>query len=824
MRNTNLLKTVCLAFTLFMGSLQAEAKDFTNPDRIRYDGSCVTIDNKDVFVYSAAFHYFRCPEELWRDRFRAIKEAGFNVVETYVPWNWHERSMPASLSDTTKFDFSDLKRWLKMAQEEFDLYTIVRPGPFICAEFSGGAYPRWLAKFRPDDVKGLWLRSADPVHIRWSLHWFDGVCKALADEQITRKPKGEKGIIMIQIENEYNAHGCQDKDRLLKDLYRSVRKSGFDVPVFTCLTGECRGSKDAELSQVFDCDNYYVGGLSDTPSCAHRMADLRRVQSDAPGFVTELQGGWFSLVTGKLSEEHYSDDRHFKALGLMSMLGGATGINYYMLFGGSHFAGWGARGMTTSYDYNGAIRESGALGPKYFAAKEIGHFIKAFEPQLARSEGGPCELEGAPKELFGGVRIAVDGTRFIFLHNTNPDRPMKGKVTLIPGKLSRPTEPMYNINQHGEKVLMTSADVKDTDSLTVEPIEVSYDLLALGTRVLVVPADKKPSQGKWWPQEQMRPLRPSRLPEPVRIATVSKKEDAFDEAKWQLLPQLVSLSDLDVNDFRYNLYRAKVELTAQQAADERFLLFNLFTRDIVSVQINGKQAKRLFPDKADAQTWTTRNCFDRIRPDEYDNRFDVSGLVKEGDNEILAVYENLGHAHGYVPMEELAGIRQAGLSVTESAMTHPLEWACAVDVAGITNGWTEPQFVPQGWQTLSLDTTGEIPRKGNDIQPQNIPDGLFTWYRVEFELPASDPSVWIPWLARINASGNGYMWLNGHNIGRHWEAGPQREFYLPECWLNFGKKKNVLVFGLRQTANGAGIKAIEIAPYPDAAEVRKQKE
>ncbi len=288
------------------------------------------------------------------------------------------------------------------------------------------------------------------------------------------------------------------------------------------------------------------------------------------------------------------------------------------------------------------------------------------------------------------------------------------------------------------------------------------------------------------------------------------------------LPRLVSLSDLDVNDFRYNLYRSRVNLTAQQAEDERFLLFNMFTRDIVSVEVNGKPAKRLFPDKADAQSWTTRNCFDRIRDDEYDNRFDVSGLLVPGENEIVAVYENLGHAHGYVPMEELAGIRCGGLSVTESAMTHPLEWECAKDVAGITSGWNMPQFEPQGWQSVALDTACEIPRKGNGVQPRGEVDGLFTWYRVEFTLPESDPSVWVPWLMRINASGNGFMWLNGHNIGRHWEAGPQREFYLPECWLNFGAgKKNVLVLGLRQTANGAELKAMEIAPYPDAAEVRK---
>ena len=169
----------------------------------------------------------------------------------------------------------------------------------------------------------------------------------------------------------------------------------------------------------------------------------------------------------------------------------------------------------------------------------------------------------------------------------------------------------------------------------------------------------------------------------------------------------------------------------------------------------------------------------------------------------------------------LAGIREGGLSVTESDMTHPLEWSCAKDAAGITLGWHQPQFVPSDWQTVALDSTGDIPRKGNDVQPHATPDGLFTWYRVEFELPANDPSVWIPWLLRIQASGNGYMWLNGHNIGRHWEAGPQREFYLPECWLNFGGKKNVLVLGLRQTANGAKIQAMEIAPYADAAEVRK---
>src|ERR1700722_937700 len=74
-------------------------KVFSHPDRIHYDGHCLTIDGKDVVIFSGAFHYFRCPKELWADRFEKIKEAHFNTVETYVPWNWCESVEPADFND-----------------------------------------------------------------------------------------------------------------------------------------------------------------------------------------------------------------------------------------------------------------------------------------------------------------------------------------------------------------------------------------------------------------------------------------------------------------------------------------------------------------------------------------------------------------------------------------------------------------------------------------------------------------------------------------------------------------------------------------------------
>ena len=209
----------CFAFNLY--AEQLPAKQFSHPERIRYDQHCFTIEGRDIFILSAAFHYFRVPQELWRDRFRKIKEAGFNTVETYVPWNWHERTMPRNVKDYSQCDFDDLKAWLKMAHEEFGLYTIVRPGPFICAEWAGGGYPRWVAKFCPAKYDtSFWLRSNHPEHMKWTKHWYDAVCPVFAEEQLTRKKSGEKGIIMVQLENEYIYFGMESekKKEVLRDM------------------------------------------------------------------------------------------------------------------------------------------------------------------------------------------------------------------------------------------------------------------------------------------------------------------------------------------------------------------------------------------------------------------------------------------------------------------------------------------------------------------------------------------------------------------------------------------------------------------------------
>lgn len=784
-------------------------KTFLHPERIRYDGHCLQIEGKDTFIYAATFHYFRTPKELWRDRFQKIKDAGFNTVETYTPWNWHERQMPEGLGDFSKIDLSELEAWLKMAQDEFGFYTIVRPGPFICAEWAGGAYPRWLAKFGPG-TGGFWLRSGDDVHIAWSLHWYDAVCKLFAREQLTAKPKGGKGIILVQIENEYDHHRDSGKAKLLRALYDAVRRNGVEIPVFTCLTGECRGSRDPKLSQVFDCDNYYVG-LTDAPSCARRMMSLRQRQPDAPGFVTELQGGWFSTVAGSLSEDHHSDARHFNAIHWMSLLGGATGLDPYVFVGGTHFGNWGSRGQTTTYDYNAAIHESGIPGAKYDVARGVAQFVRENEAQLVRAEGGPCEIKDAPPNLFGGLRVGPDGTRFVFLLNNDPKQAASGRATLIPGQMAKPTGPIYNIDQNNQK---EQIQVEETGpaAANLPPFEVAYELAPLGAKCLVIPPGKTAAEGTWYPKPQAAAIRPAQ-PKPIRLAEAGHRDEDF-AGVWRPLPAGKSLPELGVSDQRYVLYRATPKLDAAGAAATR-LLVNSFSRDIVSIEINGRIPKRTWPSDAYAASAhrDTKLSFTRIGPDGFDNRFDISGLLKEGENRIVFLYENIGHEHGYIPMEELSGIRRAGLATSETAISTELELEVATDLGGIVNGWFRPEENGGTWQKMPLDTEMEIPRKGKEVQPQGKQDALMTWYRLEFELPAEEPKAFVPRALRVNASGNGEIYLNGHDIGRHFEAGPQRDYYLPECWLNSGPgKKNVLVLGLRQTIHGASLRAAAIVP------------
>ncbi len=247
---------------------------FPAPHIIRYDSRCFTIHDRDEFLFSACFHYTRCPEPLWRDRLEKLRRAGFNAIESYVFWNYHE---PVE----GQADLGEFERFIKLVGE-MGFRMIARPGPYVCSEWDAGGFPHWVI------AKRFPLRSGDPESIRTSRHWFDLVLPVIARHQITRGGP----IVLMQIENEYDYWKLDEPSKVayVTALAEMAWSAGIDVPLLTCWTHQVREHPNPALGHVFDCCNFYPRWniLKVVPPA---LAQLRQAQPNAPQAVTELQGG-----------------------------------------------------------------------------------------------------------------------------------------------------------------------------------------------------------------------------------------------------------------------------------------------------------------------------------------------------------------------------------------------------------------------------------------------------------------------------------------------------------------------------------------------------
>lgn len=778
----------------------AAAGSFPYPDRVRYDGQCFTIDGKDVFIFSGSFHYFRCPKALWADRFRRIKAAGCNAVETYVPWNWSERAEPSGLDDFSHVDLSDFRAWLRMAHDQFGLYTIIRPGPYICAEWDGGGFPRWLLTKRPAGRRP-WLRSDDPVYLDWCRHWMRAVCPVIAPEQVTRRRPGTGGVILVQIENEYDLYQpipAAERVPALKALYEAAVAGGIDVPIFTCWTRQCRDSADPELAKVFDAINSYPRfKIEET---AQHLAALEAAQPDAPEMISELQGGWFGRVGGLLSQDQPGlTAAQLTADTLLAIQNGATALNYYMIFGGTNFGRWGGRDITTSYDYDAPIRENGGVGDKYLALEAIGRMLQRHGAELARSYAISCEAQTGSADVTIAARATHAGVRYVFLRNRSLDQWRRGTAAVW-------------LEHLGE-------------------IGIDYNLPPFGSRVLRFRQDQQgAAEGEWMPRPVDRPKRPApgRIPAAVHPDWAETRADPGwrpagadasairhepsgrmgiefpGEGRPVRLGPAALLPELGVDDPRPVEYEGEATLSAVQAGGGVGVLrFARYRNDPLVAEVNG-----------------------RLYPADHAGEMRVAGL-RPGRNRIRVLYVQRGEQNFGPGIEDEAGLRSASLTVLPSGAAIPIEpWRVVPASGGEAAGW--PGLGPGAlaeWTRVRLDASEEVPAQGA-LRPfsdeGNAPPTLLRWYRVPFALPKQQADAWVPWGVRIDAAGDGDLWVNGHSLGRIWEEGPQREYYLPECWLKFGGAPNVLTLSLAPTSGRAALRAVEIAPYAAQAEDRSR--
>lgn len=349
------------------------------------------MDSKPFDIYSGAMHYFRTVPEYWEDRLTKLKAAGFNTVETYVCWNLHEKK-------PGEFDFSgilDIEKYLEIAQK-VGLYAIVRPGPYICAEWDFGGLPAWLLK-----DKNMQIRCMYPDYLKCVERFY----KELLARLVPHLESHGGNIIAMQVENEYGSYG-NDKD-YLRYVEKLTRDCGIDCLLFTS-----DGNTNNMISGGSLPDIYKVLNFGSRSRTAFNV--LKGFENDGPNMCGEFWCGWF---------DHWRDKHHTRnSLEIVNEIKGfidnGASFNMYMFHGGTNFGftaganhnqGHGYEPTVTSYDYCAMLTEWGDYTPAYHAVRKL----------LCEKQGiEPPELPESPKlQSIGKVELTETASLFENLDN-----------------------------------------------------------------------------------------------------------------------------------------------------------------------------------------------------------------------------------------------------------------------------------------------------------------------------------------------------------------------------------------------------------------------
>lgn len=325
-------------------------------------------------ILSGAIHYFRVHPTDWYHSLYNLKALGFNTVETYVPWNLHETKEGVFTFD----GFADLETFIQTAAD-LELYVILRPTPYICAEWEFGGLPAWLLQ------KDCRIRSSDPKFLAYVRRYYEVLMAKMVPLQVTHGGP----ILMMQIENEYGSYG-EDK-AYLKAIKELMEELGVDVPLFTSdgsWLATLRAGSMIELG-VLPTGNFGSKGQQN-------FAELKKFQVDHgknwPLMCMEFWDGWFNRWAEPIVTRE--TDELVAALREVLELGS---VNLYMFHGGTNFGfmnGCSARGtldlpQITSYDYGAPLDEQGNPTEKYYAMQKMVHElfpeIKQKEPLVKPS-------------------------------------------------------------------------------------------------------------------------------------------------------------------------------------------------------------------------------------------------------------------------------------------------------------------------------------------------------------------------------------------------------------------------------------------------------
>ncbi|GAA6082335.1 beta-galactosidase, partial [Tachysurus ichikawai] len=340
---------VLLCFILISVTLSSAAPSFT----LDYRNNSFLKDGEYFRYISGSIHYSRIPRIYWKDRLVKMFMSGLNAVQTYVPWNFHEH-LPGV------YNFSedrDLESFLKLCKD-IGLLVILRPGPYICAEWDMGGLPAWLLK-----KKDIVLRSSDPDYLLAVDKW---MAKLLP---IIKRHLYQNGgpIITVQVENEYGSYFTCDFDYLRHLLKLFRYHLGDDVVLFSTDGATVGYLKCGALQGVYATVDFGPGGNVTEAFEAQRHAEPR-----GPLVNSEFYTGWLD----HWGEPHSVVSTEVVVKSLNEILELGANINLYMFIGGTNFAYWNGANtpyapQPTSYDYDAPLTEAGDLTPKYFAIRDV---------------------------------------------------------------------------------------------------------------------------------------------------------------------------------------------------------------------------------------------------------------------------------------------------------------------------------------------------------------------------------------------------------------------------------------------------------------------
>jgi beta-galactosidase len=310
------------------------------------------LDDQPFQIISGELHPSRIPENYWRHRIQMAKAMGCNTISAYIFWNYHE-------AEEGVFDFTtgnkNLSEFIKAVQDE-EMWLILRPGPYVCAEWELGGIPPYL--LRIPDIR---LRCMDPRYMAAAERYIARLAEEIRPYLVT---KGGP-VIMLQIENEYGSFG---NDRIYLNRLKEVWASnGIDIPTFT---------GDGPTTHMLEAGTLKGSAVGlDSGSSAEDFELASQMNPGVPVFSSETYPGWLT----HWGEEWAKPDTISLLKEVRYLMDNRKSFNFYVLHGGTNFgftagANSGGNGYepdVTSYDYDAPVNEQGVATPKYLALRKL---------------------------------------------------------------------------------------------------------------------------------------------------------------------------------------------------------------------------------------------------------------------------------------------------------------------------------------------------------------------------------------------------------------------------------------------------------------------